>query len=224
MKIKSLLFAAFVAAISFAGNAETTHPDNGDKITAENFEINAGDKNVQVKLYLTRQNSPDFTNIQFDLDFPEGQLKPCANAKGKFGAAGNDVKDEDGAIVTFSDNMDRTDFYPNHRVVGANMTKTAIYANPCHLYTLYVECPADAKTGEYSLMTKTVKYTSYDDDAWHSVDPAEICKVTVKGSDPVIGIDDVKVNAVKSYKTIENGQIVIVKGDAKYNVMGQEIK
>lgn len=40
----------------------------------------------------------------------------------------------------------------------------------------------------------------------------------------VTGIDDVKVNATKAYKTIENGQVVIVKGDMKYNIMGQPVK
>ncbi len=41
---------------------------------------------------------------------------------------------------------------------------------------------------------------------------------------PVTGINDLKVNAEKSYKTIENGQVVIVKGNARYNIMGQEIR
>ncbi len=42
--------------------------------------------------------------------------------------------------------------------------------------------------------------------------------------DPTSAINDIAVDKVKTYKTIENGQVVIVKGDAKYNVMGQAIK
>ncbi|WP_407401349.1 hypothetical protein [Sodaliphilus sp.] len=41
---------------------------------------------------------------------------------------------------------------------------------------------------------------------------------------PVTGINDINVNAVKVVKTIENGQVVIVKDDVKYNVAGQVIK
>lgn len=41
---------------------------------------------------------------------------------------------------------------------------------------------------------------------------------------PVTAINDIKVETSKAYKTIENGQVVIVNGDARYNIMGQEIK
>lgn len=41
---------------------------------------------------------------------------------------------------------------------------------------------------------------------------------------PSAGVNDVNVATAKTYKTIEDGQVVIVKGDARYNVMGQEIK
>jgi len=38
------------------------------------------------------------------------------------------------------------------------------------------------------------------------------------------GIDDVKVASESTYKVIENGQVIIVKGNTRYNIMGQEIK
>ena len=41
---------------------------------------------------------------------------------------------------------------------------------------------------------------------------------------PTTGVNDLSVKAEKVYKTIENGQVVIVKGDARYNVAGQAIK
>lgn len=41
---------------------------------------------------------------------------------------------------------------------------------------------------------------------------------------PSTGINDVKVNASKAYKTIENGEIIIVKDGVKYNVMGQPVR
>ncbi|MDO4511907.1 MAG: hypothetical protein Q4B68_08840 [Bacteroidales bacterium] len=38
------------------------------------------------------------------------------------------------------------------------------------------------------------------------------------------GITDVKANAARAYKTIENGQVIIVKDGVKYNVMGAVVK
>ena len=38
------------------------------------------------------------------------------------------------------------------------------------------------------------------------------------------GINDVKVETEKARKVIENGQVIIVKGDARYNIMGQPVR
>ena len=38
------------------------------------------------------------------------------------------------------------------------------------------------------------------------------------------GINDINVNAAKVYKTIENGQVIIVRGDARFNIMGQPVR
>ncbi|MBQ0069195.1 MAG: hypothetical protein KBT09_05510 [Bacteroidales bacterium] len=46
----------------------------------------------------------------------------------------------------------------------------------------------------------------------------------IKVAAPATGVNDLSVKAEKVYKTIENGQVVIVKGAAKYNVAGQAIK
>lgn len=37
-------------------------------------------------------------------------------------------------------------------------------------------------------------------------------------------INDINVTATKAYKTIENGQVIIVKDNVRYNVMGQPMK
>ncbi len=42
-------------------------------------------------------------------------------------------------------------------------------------------------------------------------------------ADPT-GVNDITVNAVKTYKTIVDGQVIIVKGNNRYNVMGQPVK
>ena len=42
--------------------------------------------------------------------------------------------------------------------------------------------------------------------------------------DTSTGINDINVNSAKVVKTIENGQVVILKGDKKFNVAGQAVK
>lgn len=61
-------------------------------------------------------------------------------------------------------------------------------------------------------------------DGWSDPD----CTLKLVGTGEYVGpstaINDIKVESNKAYKTIENGQMVIVRGDAKYNVAGQLIK
>lgn len=38
------------------------------------------------------------------------------------------------------------------------------------------------------------------------------------------GLNDIKVTTDKAYKTVEDGQVIIVKGNRRYNVMGQKVK
>lgn len=49
-------------------------------------------------------------------------------------------------------------------------------------------------------------------------------EIEVKVVSKSTGINDIKVNDGKVYKTIENGQVIIVKDGARYNTVGQSIK
>ncbi|MCQ2288979.1 MAG: hypothetical protein MJZ74_07755 [Muribaculaceae bacterium] len=40
----------------------------------------------------------------------------------------------------------------------------------------------------------------------------------------VTGVNDIKVNGTKVTKIVENGQVIIVKGETRFNTMGQSIK
>ena len=40
----------------------------------------------------------------------------------------------------------------------------------------------------------------------------------------VTGVNDITVDGVKAYKVIENGQVIIVRGDARFNIMGQPVR
>lgn len=48
-----------------------------------------------------------------------------------------------------------------------------------------------------------------------------LCPLVIESN---TGVNDLTVNSVKTYKTIENGQVIIVKGNSRYNVMGQPVK
>ena len=221
MKIKSLLFAALAATMSLSAVAET-HANQGDKLTAPDFTVKAGDDAItEVTLSLTRTTSPDFTNMQFNLVFPEG-LRPVQNAKKKWQAAAPDVCDEGIPFVTWKSNFDMPEKYPDHTYVGSNMEKIPCEANPASLLTFYVKADADMPKGDYELKAHTLKYTSYDDDAWHTLEEQVVCKVTVENES---AINDINTTAtVKTRKVVENGQVYIIAGEAKYNVMGQKVK
>ena len=221
MKIKSLLFAALAATMSLSAVAET-HANQGDKLTASDFTVKAGDDAItEVTLSLTRTTSPDFTNMQFNLVFPEG-LRPVQNAKKKWQAAAPDVCDEGIPFVTWKSNFDMPEKYPDHTYVGSNMEKIPCEANPASLLTFYVKADADMPQGDYELKAHTLKYTSYDDDAWHTLEEQVVCKVTVENNS---AINDINTTAtVKTRKVVENGQVYIIAGEAKYNVMGQKVK
>ena len=49
-------------------------------------------------------------------------------------------------------------------------------------------------------------------------------EIEVKVQSKPTGINDIKVNDGKVYKTIENGQVIIVKDGARFNTVGQSIK
>ncbi|MCQ2289346.1 MAG: hypothetical protein MJZ74_09640, partial [Muribaculaceae bacterium] len=58
-----------------------------------------------------------------------------------------------------------------------------------------------------------------------TVDGAPVVSYKVNVTvDTTTGINDINVVNAKAYKAIENGQVVIVKGDNKYNVLGQPVK
>ena len=232
MKMKSLLFAALVAGMSFAANAETAYTNVGDKMTAPNFTLKAGEATGDDGLAFTMtrvdEKATDWTNIQFDIVFPQDAngkgLRPV-EIDGAFDWAGEElpmVGKPKAPCVSYKNNFDMPEKYPVHTVVGVNMTKTAIEANPCQLYCMYVKADEDMLMGDYELKVKNLKYTIYANDSFATADEQVLCTVHVDGK--VDAVNDIKVAGTKTYKTIENGQVVIVKGDAKFNIMGQEIK
>ena len=82
------------------------------------------------------------------------------------------------------------------------------------------------KSLDYELASYTALASGFNDMFDGTSDPDATLTLVGTGEivDPVTAINDIKVEASKVYKTIENGQIVIVKDNARYNVAGQMIK
>lgn len=64
----------------------------------------------------------------------------------------------------------------------------------------------------------SVKFDPYADDYYTNY---TLCPIVIEVSKT--GVNDLNVKTAKTYKTIENGQVIIVKGNNRYNVMGQPI-
>lgn len=75
----------------------------------------------------------------------------------------------------------------------------------------------EAKT----LVSTNDEVQAYAEDYYMVVEKYTGFKLT--GPSPITGIDAIKVGSSKTYKTIENGQIVIVKDGMRYNIMGQKL-
>ncbi len=229
MKIKTLLLTAVVAGMSFSASAYEYVKNNGDYVYSdEGLEMNMNDT-INLKCDRQRYTSTNMANIQIDFIFPEG-IRPVANASGRYARCGDDAYLDGEALLTWATNFDYTDFYPQHRVVGANFTKTRITANPAHIATFFFAADDQMVTGDYQILGTEIKYTDYEDVTYWSYvteDDGEtptfvFTTIHVNG---VSGINDLTVeNANKTYKTIENGQVYIIKDGVKYNTMGQLVK
>lgn len=227
MKMKSLLFAALVAGMSFSAMAEEHYTNVGDKMTAPDATVEAGTQYKNVVVTLERNTSfanfsDNFTNMQFELVFPEG-VKPILKSDGTVNIgktpATSYYSEDEGENVdaikwksTLAGNV--------ATVVGSNMDKYPIKTNPIELFKINYETAAELAAGEYAIQVQNIKYCAYNNDDFKTEEAQTVCTLKVEGS----AVNDINVNAVKTYKTIENGQVIIVKGDVKYNTMGQIVK
>lgn len=186
MKFRQVVSLLLFACMAVMNAAAVTHEDCGDRLTAvhDNYVLVAGDSVItQVDLLLTRQTSPDFTCIQFDLVFPEG-IRPAIDAGGEYGFAGELPSTKRVACpINFLDNLGKTSLYPVFTVVGVNAGAASmipIDVNPCQLYCLNVKADATAQPGTYQLKAKHLKYVAKGNDAYESEAEQVICTFTVK--------------------------------------------
>ena len=83
-----------------------------------------------------------------------------------------------------------------------------------------------AATFSWDPETKTLastneKVRSYAEDYMNTIE--DYTDLTLVGPTTPTAINDVKVESAKTLKVIENGQVVIVKGNDRYNIMGQKL-
>ena len=210
MKIKSLLISAALMTGMCAAAQSVSAPD----LTVD--ETNAGLPQA-LPLTLTMPDGGDYTNVEVHFQFPEG-LYPCminvdeyfdndelveTDADGMYTDTGADVaKKGRNPAVSYSDNFEVADRWPNYTVVGANMSKTASTTNPNHFLTIFVkgmniERPATLPIKVY------MKYTQYDDQSFtvgEEDNMVDLCNVIYNFPDNTAVAD---VNAAKAVSSVK---------------------
>lgn len=224
MKVKSLLIAAF-AALSMSAVAGTFARDN---VYIKDFEAKVGDE-VTVDIYFDCET--EYAAAQADFYFPEGITPVEYMAKKWLKKAVSDRWDED-APHTLAQNdpiqnetkAGRNEFNGKRviRFVLAELSSNARWAvgnSPMLTIKLKIEKEGVFEGGINNNCWSTgIASENFVNDGYG---PVTKFKITATSS----GISDVNAaQTVKARKVIENGQIYIIAGDKKYNVMGAEVK
>ena len=226
MKVKSLLIAAF-AALSMSAVAGTFARDN---VYIKDFEAKVGDE-VTVDIYFDTQT--EYAAAQADLYFPEG-ITPVPVVQGRKIWL-SQVKTSDRWDELFMHGLSQNDPIQNETKAGRN----EFNGKRIIRFILAEMTNARFKVGNSPMLTVKVKIEKegvfeggINNNSWSTGIPEENFvndgygpvtkfKITATSS----GINDVNAaETVKARKVIENGQIYIIAGDKKYNVMGAEVK
>lgn len=223
MKVKSLLIAAF-AALSMSAVAGTFARDN---VYIKDVEAKVGDE-VTLDIYFDTET--EYAAAQADIYFPEGVTPVEYKAKKWLKKAVSDRWDEDAPH-----GLSQNDPIQNETKAGRN----EFNGKRIIRFILAEMTNARFKVGNSPMLTVKVKIEKegvfeggINNNSWSTGIPEENFvndgygpvtkfKITATSS----GINDVNAaETVKARKVIENGQIYIIAGDKKYNVMGAEVK
>lgn len=223
MKVKSLLIAAF-AALSMSAVAGTFARDN---VYIKDVEAKVGDE-VTLDIYFDTET--EYAAAQADIYFPEGVTPVEYKAKKWLKKAVSDRWDEDAPH-----GLSQNDPIQNETKAGRN----EFNGKRIIRFILVEMTNARFKVGNSPMLTVKVKIEKegvleggINNNCWSTgiasenfvndgYGPVTKFKITATSS----GINDVNAaQTVKARKVIENGQIYIIAGDKKYNVMGAEVK
>ncbi|MBQ0115505.1 MAG: hypothetical protein KBT10_06515 [Bacteroidales bacterium] len=190
MKIKALLLTALVAGMSLNAFA-TDYTDCGDKMAAleANYEVNSTDVTVVTLVFTRVTPTTNFTNIQWDVTFPEG-IRPAADEDGEYGYVLDGQLSQFGGkkkvdVIGFKHNFLDASKYPTYTVVGSNNGDVKQYGetkNPCQIYNINVKADEGIAAGTYDLKAANIKYTDEANDSYETAAEQVICTFTVAGS------------------------------------------
>ncbi len=161
------------------GQKEYVLDENGNKI--ENYDYRIGDarmwKNIQFNMTFPNGMRPVKVNVN---DVFDGVLTLDDSNLGVYDLEGNDVVVRGRTpVVSYSNNYDMPEKYPNHIALGSNMTATP---NPAgEVYRLFCMVDEDMPNGEYQMMV----YCKWVDqcDGGHTIYADEergvLCTITI---------------------------------------------
>lgn len=225
MKVKFLLLAA-LAAVSMTALAEVNNSWATDKVYFDDFSIKKGEtKQVAFKF----NNETPYAAAQADFKLPAGL---------EF-VKGYDEEEEADVLVLnnytgrakkhtwaaawqkVSEGSEEYN-YGHIRVILFHLSNKQVAAGDDEVAYVFVKAADDATEGTFTGDVYAVHWsTGIAGGVGDGDGPTSQFNITITST----GIQDVtSANVVKAQKVIENGQIYIIAGDKKYNVMGAEVK
>lgn len=225
MKVKFLLVAA-LAAVSMTALAEVNNSWATDKVYLDDVTIKAGEtKQVAVKF----NNETPYAAAQADFQLPEGLefvkmydeeeeadvlvLNNYSGRAKKHSWSAAWQKKAEGSSELNTGWI---------RFVVMHMSNKQIAAGDDEVAYVSIKAADNLAEGNFTGKVFAVHWsTGIPGGVGDGDGPNSEFKITVQAT----GIQDVtSANVVKAQKVIENGQIYIIAGDKKYNVMGAEVK
>lgn len=223
MKVKFLLLAA-LAAVSMTALAEVNNSWATDKVYLDDVTIKAGEtKQVGIKF----NNETPYAAAQADLLLPEGLEFVTVDDDGLqvlvVNNYGGRAKKHSWASAWQRVSAGSEEYNHGHiRFVLSENNNRQVAAGDDAVAYVSIKAADDLAEGSYTAKVFAVHWsTGIPGGVGDGDGPNSEFKITVTAS----GIQDVtSANVVKAQKVIENGQIYIIAGDKKYNVMGAEVK
>ena len=216
MKVKLLLIAALAAVSMTAFAEDVPNTSAEDSIYVKDLQMKVGEQ-VTVNVYFA--NKSPYAAAQGDFYLPDG-LTAVEYKTGKWFKKTTDERYTFEADEEDPHTLSQSNPLPNTwRFVLMHMSNAKWGSGDSPMLTVGIKAE---KEGTYECSwTKVHWSTGIVGGIGDGDGPDTKFVVTVTST----GIQDVtSANVVKAQKVIENGQIYIIAGDKKYNVMGAEVK
>lgn len=188
--IKVVLVISLIVGQNFSITAEEHYTNVGDKLIAADTIVESGSQYKNIPITLDRNVSfenfsDNFTNIQFQLVFPDG-VRPILKSDGTANIGKTDDckyydEDEDSNLDAIT--WKATIAGNTVTVIGVNLNKHKLTKNPIELCKISYETTAGIKPGKYAILAQNIKYTSYNNDDFKTVFAQTLCTLTIEGDD-----------------------------------------